>query len=268
MEARAERLSKYHGTAGLHPEVDACVAEFIVRQLVAEHPHWFWLDSDASGRVLHCALTGETLAFDSDWTLADREAAGYVSALDALAAQIPEDLAIVQADEASDTLAMIHVTAPSYWAPEEKLGHPFVGVHRPVAGMEALNRTAPTLMAAMTKDARYQRFAWSITTDTQLNHHPDPPSDWNRPLDAWRGRAFDRATPDLYVRVERQTLIGFRDVSAFLFTIRTYFVDCGAMGPELRRAFRDALLTMTPATLEYKGITHSFDDIIEWLGVD
>ncbi|HCN82673.1 MAG TPA: DUF3445 domain-containing protein, partial [Sphingobacteriaceae bacterium] len=38
--------------------------------------------------------------------------------------------------------------------------------------------------------------------------------------------AFEDSTY-LYVRVERQNLIGFPEVNAFLFTIRTYLLSAG-----------------------------------------
>ena len=42
---------------------------------------------------------------------------------------------------------------------------------------------------------------------------------------AGRSLVFDRTKPELYMRIERQLLIGFSECNAALFTIRTYFRD-------------------------------------------
>jgi hypothetical protein len=100
------------------------------------------------------------------------------------------------------------------------------------------------------------RFAWGVTFDDELNHHP------NRPK-----TPFDPANPRAFLRVERQTIWGFPRVGAALFTIRTYLYDCNELrrDPATRDPLVSALRTMPPASLKYKGIAPYADALIAWL---
>jgi hypothetical protein len=99
------------------------------------------------------------------------------------------------------------------------------------------------------------RFAWGVTFDDALNHHPDHP---RTPFDPRRPRAF--------LRVERQTIWGFPSVAAALFTIRTYLYDCDALrrDPATRDPLVSALHTMPEASRRYKGLSDA-DGVIAWL---
>ena len=190
----------------------------------------------------------------------------YASALDALACQVQEDLAVVcRAPDGKDWLAAVHLCSPNHWAAEEKVGRAFAIVHAPVAGMAPLNQRSGDLVRAMIERGQYVRFAWGLGTDTRLNHHPEPPP--GIPPKKWQGRSFDPAQPSLFVRLERQVLWGFPQENASLFLIRTYFRDCAALTPPERRQLRAALASMTPETLAYKGLTAHRDAILEWLSI-
>ncbi len=188
----------------------------------------------------------------------------YTSALDALACQIQEDLAVVcRRADGSDGLAAVHLCSPNHWAAEEKIGRHFAQVHAPVAGMGLLNQRSADLIRAMIERGPYVRFAWGLGTDTRLNHHPEPPP--GIPPADWQGRHFDPEHPRLFVRVERQVLWGFPQQEAALFTIRTYFRDCARLTPQERTQLRLAISSMTPQTLAYKGLAAHHDPILEWL---
>ena len=268
LRSRAERLEKYHCLADYDPKVAAAVAEFIARRLAQEHPGWFRLKSNR----LDCRLTGETLVFDRGWQLADARAAGdppqpgYVSALDALACQIQEDLAVMKvAQDGVARACALHLCFPNYWAPEDKIGRDFAAVHHPVPGLDRISQRSPALIRAANHEGPFVRFAWGLTTDDRLNHHPATPPDW--PNDHWQGRQFDPAAPRLFLRVERQVLWGLPDVDAFLFTIRTFLTDCTQLGaePARRQALVQALSSMNADSLAYKGLTASHRDIAKWL---
>ncbi len=79
----------------------------------------------------------------------------------------------------------------------------------------------------------FTRFAWGISTDDRLNHHPEPPVGYDP--EEWRGRKF---SDQFFVRVERQNLIGLKEVDAFIFTIRTYFYDVEALNSEEKKLWR------------------------------
>ena len=264
-EARADDIGKYYGVSEFTRSVQAAVLSYIVCQVAIEHPQCFTAEQRQGTTRLDCTQTSETLLFDQAFNLLPESDGDYASAFDAIASQVQENLAIVRVEDDRDWLAALHVTAPNYWDPSEKLGKNFVDVHAPVAGIEPLNNSAPALASAMTRNVRYQRFAWGLTTDRRLNHHPNPPTAFDGTPSEWYGRAFDRSDPMLYVRIERQVIIGFEDVSAFLFCIRPYFLDCATMQPQHRAMLRSALKSMTDASRTYKGLDESFREITEWL---
>ncbi|HEU4751688.1 MAG TPA: heme-dependent oxidative N-demethylase subunit alpha family protein, partial [Armatimonadota bacterium] len=183
------------------------------------------------------------------------------------ASQVPEDLAVVRTSpERGEWLAAVHVCAPSHWAPAEKLGRDFPGVHAPVPGFERVNAAAPALVEAMVRRGPFVRFGWGISGDDRLNHHPEPPEGISR--EAWHPQPFTGPGEPFYVRVERQVLWGLPEVGASLFAIRLSFVPAGEIraDPRLREGLRSALRSMSPASRAYKGLAGCCEEIIGWLG--
>ena len=268
-EARADRWSKYYGVLD---EGEAAVSEAVgavVHLLAAEHGDYFRLEESAEGgSVLRCALTGEALAFDSQFRLRDGGALPYESSFDAVASQAQEDLAVIRLSEEGDRLVAVHVAAPAYWDPSAKLGKDFEEVHAPVPGMDSVNLNSEKLLRTAIANGPCQRFNWSITTDRRLNHHPMPPEAHSGDPARWHGRSFDPSRPELYVRVERQTLVGLPKTSSILFGIRTYFTDCAELAPEHRAALRSGIISMSEATRKYKGLEERHDAIVDWLAID
>ncbi|OGG46007.1 MAG: hypothetical protein A3F84_26310 [Candidatus Handelsmanbacteria bacterium RIFCSPLOWO2_12_FULL_64_10] len=270
--ARSERLSKYYQVSDFTPVVAGEITGFILRRLSQEHPDLFQLKERADGvRALRCALTEEVLTFGADLVLTGAESRcapvvpPYASALDALASQAQEDLAVVSIG-GEDWVSALHVCCPSHWAAEDKIGEDFATVHAPVAGIERINRAARQMVNALAHRGPFVRFAWTLEADTRLNHHPEPPP--GVPMERWRRQSFNRSAPRLFLRVERQTLWGFPNVGAFLFAIRTYLTDCEEIKkrPEECGQLRSAIASMTPESLAYKGLTRHRDDILKWLG--
>lgn len=265
-KCRKERLSKYFQLKLFEPEVERRVVSFIAKQLPIEHPELFRLEAlSQGGHRLEALHTRESLLFDREWNWAGGPE--YSHSLDALASQIQEDLAVVSRKGQEDWLSCLHLCSPSHWAAEDKIGLGFFSVHAPIPGIERLNRAAASWVDAMIHKGPYVRFVWGFATDQRLNHHPIPAPGHDPAL--WKGRAFDlsRAGSPFHLRVERQTLRGFPDVEAALFTIRVSFID----GEEIRRnpteraLLRSALLSMTPESLEYKGLSQDRDAVIDWL---
>jgi hypothetical protein len=273
VRCRSERLSKYCLTDRLAPEVARAAARLLLDRLVVEHPLHFLLSIARPLSTLECRLTGETLVFDEALQLVEARspsalAPPYVSAWDALCSQLQEDVAIVVAPPGqTDWLAALHLCSPSHWAGEDKIGRAFTTIHRPIPGIEKINRAAASFVDAMINKGPYVRFVWGFGTDQRLNHHPSPPP--GIAPEEWRGRKFklNDPTSKLSLRVERQCTIGLPEVHAAIFTIRTYFIE-GEMirrDPRERELLRSALLSMTPESLAYKGLTESLADLLEWL---
>jgi hypothetical protein len=270
LSARAERLSKYYCLHNYTQLIAHRVARFITERLVDEYPQHFALEQLSHGHAaLHCMLTDDTLIFDAEMRLVDvrtptHPSPPYASTLDALACQVQEDLAVVALTTAGDWLSALHLCCPNHWAAEDKIGKDFASIHNPVPGITKINAKARALTEAMIYRGPYVRFVWGLSTDTRLNHHPQPP---RCSLRKWRGRAFTKQDPKLWLRVERQVLWGFADVRAALFAIHTYFTDCLDIKREPAQLEKlvSAIESMQPATLAYKGLAEFRDDAVAWL---
>ncbi|HEY5744813.1 MAG TPA: heme-dependent oxidative N-demethylase subunit alpha family protein [Chryseolinea sp.] len=249
---RDEDIRKYYCEARLDATTQNHVNHYIAGTLVKEHPQHFELQQLNDTHVLLNRKTGKQICWN-DQGLA--EGTPYLSTLDALCCQIQEDIAVFQLQENEDWLAAIHLCAPNHWDPHEKIGHPFHHIHAPVPGMERTLKHYPTMLSAIVAQGAFTRFAWGIATDTRLNHHPIAPD--NVDHDFWYGRRAEKEQPRFYIRTERQNLVGFREVNAFLFTIHTYFYDVATLTTEEKKQLLSAIQSMSPATLEYKGLTHS-----------
>ena len=269
--ARGERLSKYYQTCNYSKGVAGAIARLIINRLTQEHPeHFYYKKSIDNTLKFHSQLTGETLYLDADWQLQQVEGSPvfptYVSTLDALAAQVQEDLTIIcRSDTNSNWLSAVHLCYPNHWSAEDKIGQDFATIHAPVAGMEKINRRGGAIAHTMITHKPMVRFAWGLSTDTRLNHHPEPPPGVS--VSQWQGRSFDSQHPQLYLRIERQVIWGLPEYEAALFSIRTYFRDCGVVrkDPVLRSKLYAAIQSMTPESLVYKGLVESKSSILEWL---
>lgn len=247
LASRGQEVEKYVCASELSDGVARDGAAFIARRLATDHPALFTLADAGDDAELHCALTGETIPITGD-----------TQTLDGLACQVQEDLAIVSTSpDGNHWLSYAHICLPNGWAPAAKIGRSFAAIHEPVAGMADMNRRGDEFVNVMVRATEgLVRFAWGVTFDDRLNHHPDEPH-----------APFDPADPRAFLRVERQTMWGFPRVGAALFTIRTYLYDCDELrrDPILRGSLVNALLTMPPASLAYKGIAAHAEGLVRWL---
>ncbi|MBD2354958.1 DUF3445 domain-containing protein [Tolypothrix sp. FACHB-123] len=269
--ARGERLSKYYQTYKYTNAVAGAIARLIVERLTQDYPQYFsYQQSTANTLIFHSQLTRETLYFNADWQLQRVENSAvfpaYTSSIDALAAQIQEDLTVIcRGSDGCNWLSAVHLCYPNHWAAEEKIGKDFAAIHQPVAGMEKINRRGDAIVNTMIARKPMVRFAWGLSTDMRLNHHPQPPA--NLSVSQWEGRSFDPQNPQLYLRIERQVIWGLPEYETALFTIRTYFRDCRLIKKDslLRDKLCTAIASMSPESLFYKGLAESKVSILHWL---
>ncbi|HTQ26813.1 MAG TPA: DUF3445 domain-containing protein [Puia sp.] len=247
---RGEDMRKYFCEEKFLPVTTVYINHYIAHQMVREHPKHFSLEEQAGNYKLSNHITGEQLRWDKSWTTVSGN--HYLSLFDALCSQLQEDMAVCQLEEERDWMAAIHLCAPNHWAAAEKTGKPFDKVHAPVPGMEKTMPHYFKMLNSVVQKGPYTRFAWGISTDTRLNHHPDPPAGED-PI-AWRGRSVQQEHAALFLRVERQNLVGFPDVNAFLFTIRTYFYAVETLQQEEKMALLSAVASMSDDSLRYKGL--------------
>lgn len=267
--ARAERLTKYVSVAGMERAALAQVCGFIGERLLQEHPALFGWQGDAGPENLHCHLSGERLEFTAPGQLASPGRAAvtpvYANAWDALGSQLQEDLALIELDETGRSrLCALHLCLPNHWAAEDKIGRSFTAIHDPVAGFDVIARREQALLQAVLERGPFVRYAWGLSTDQRLNHHPSPPEAAEE--SDWLGRRFNARAPQLYLRVERQVLWGFAPTRTLLFTIRTYHYDCARqLDQQQRQLIAAAVHSMPAASLRYKGLAQDRDAIYAWL---
>lgn len=270
--ARAERLEKYVLRSPCFDRLRPAVCGLIAARLSAEYPGQFELQAQNNGGlVLSCRLTGERLIFDSGMRLTAVESSipivtTYQDAFDALISQVPEDVAVVELPEgASDENVALHVTAPSHWSPEEKIGASFLATHAPVPGFGRIGDASGALLEKVLGRPPVVRFNWGIEFSRRLNLHPESPpgadiGEWNR-----RHLRLADECP-VFLRIERQVLWGMPDVRALLFTIRVYVRPVDGLTPAERSALRDSLLSMPEESRAYKGLqTETYTDVVNLL---
>lgn len=256
---RKENIHKYYFESRLQPETIQYVNQYIVSQLLKEYPGQFAMGADNLSLTNH--VTKEKISWNPDWETTSNSR--YQSLFDALCCQVQEDLAVFQLGDKEDWLAAIHLCAPNHWAPGEKVGKPFQAVHTPVPGMEkTLQHHRKMMESIVNASTPFTRFAWGVATDTRLNHHPEPPPEVDS--ESWQGREHHQKNA-WYIRTERQNLIGFAKVNAFLFTIRTYFYSVGELNSPEKRQLLKALKSMSAESLRYKGLSNSLKRLEDFL---
>lgn len=183
--------------------------------------------------------------------------------LDQFVGQVQEDFVVVKVTDdgqggLKDRAVYLNVKLPSHWAPEEKLGLPFFEIHTVVPGFEPINRVAASMVSAMLNKGPWVRFVWGIQSDSRLDHHPECP-DWylagGGSAEAWTGQNY---LEDVWVRNERQVLLGFPEHGLIAFTIRVGLAHYPSLDFESKVALERAIQTMSEPSKEYKGVNSSW----------
>ena len=165
---------------------------------------------------------------------------------------VQEDLVIMRKSDEGYRLAAAALHFPSSWSLAEKFGQNMSGIHEAVPDFNdgRTGRVVAKIFDNLTVENPVWRLNWSIYGDDEL-HHPQA-----KALDA---RIVD-GTPELYVRVERQTLRRLPQSGDLLFTIKVHVDPIAAFaahpdGERLAAGLRAQLLAMTEAQIGYKGLT-------------
>lgn len=249
------------------PGFDAAPAlDALCRHAAAEQPQaWHWDGDRAQALLLGTAVdrhgTIEQLGTGS-FGLGD-EIGRCLQGLPAewrlaglLSLAFAEDFAIVDAD--AGTIPWLAVCLPSHWAPQAKVGRHFTEVHGPVADNTLLLKASAGLLRVVTGAEAWERFVWTVTDHPRLNAHPSfANSDrWSHPIDA-----------GAWFRSEHQTFIPLPGRAQAVFTIHVQLQALAAVSAQPRRAaaLHDAIATMSPAVLEYRGLAPVRDALLAWL---
>ena len=246
------------------PALDA-----LCRHAAAEHPrHFGWDGRTATLPALGVRLHGDAVQAASDnpfstaqevaRCVAQQPPAWRLPALLALA--FAEDLAIVDAADAS--VPWLAVALPSHWAPEDKVGRSFAQVHAPVADGDRVRQAGTALMHLAVGAERWERFVWTVTDHPRLHAHPRRVAPGR-----WAPAAAGSGLPRAWFRSERQTFIPVPGGRHAVFTIAVDVqpLDRVIDTPARARRLADAVASMSPEVLAYRGLTPVRDALLAWL---
>ena len=218
--------------------------------------------------TLGWAVDGDAVQGDGDPAIGAllRELAPALRRAALVSLAFAEDFAVL--DGATTTLPWLAVCLPSHWAPEDKVGRPFVEVHAPVADGELLRAAGASLARLVTGDERWERSVWTVSADPRLGQHPrrsDAAWPQARGSDPHADAAALAAAASL--RSERQTFLPIVGSGRAVFTIlveSTPLVDAVADADAARR-LHDAIASMSPAVLAYRRLDRARDRLLAWL---
>ena len=250
------------------PAFDSMPAlQSLAEQAAREHPQAFDVAGHSTwhARALGWSLHGTTPHGDAGGV---PEIGDCLHALPAhqrptalLALAFEQDFAIL--DARSGRVPWLAVCLPSHWAPEDKVGRRFAEIHAPVADNATLLAASEALVRLVTGDERWERFVWTLTADPALQQHPR-----RSPRIAWTADASPSAlAAQAFLRTEHQTFIPVPGLRQAIFTIhvesRPLAEAVSAAGQASR--LHDALASMSPAVLAYRGLADAQARLLEWL---
>jgi len=168
------------------------------------------------------------------------DANGYVDYFDALACQVPEDLAIITLlDSGDDIASVLHLFAPSDWSTEEALGKSFGMIHdnvRQASGKLVIANPGGMVKGLIKLPEPVQRVgSVSFRPNNLVCRHPrlTPPDVWY----------WDDNQP-VFIRFERQVVVPFPEINSFMLIIRSYYNDL--LDPKREKAAQIALDNPAP----------------------
>jgi dimethylamine monooxygenase subunit A len=165
-----------------------------------------------------------------------------------------EDFAVI--DGATSHIPWLAVCLPSHWSPADKVGRHFAEVHAPVADNQVLITASDHLARLVTGSDRWERFVWTITPRSTLDNHPQR-----------CGTTVWKADSEPFFRTEHQTFIPVPDQRQAVFTIHVEVRPLAqAIGtPAQAQRLHDALASMSPAVLDYRGLRIPRERLLAWL---
>lgn len=179
-----------------------------------------------------------------------------------LSLALAEDFAVI--DGTSAHIPWIAACLPSRWAPAEKVGRHFAEVHAPVADNQVLLAASEHLARLVTGSERWERFVWTVASTGTLALHPEH----GEPRKPWPSEADAAAlVGSAFLRTEHQTFIPVAAVKQAVFTIHVEtrpLVEAVATPPRAQQ-LHDAIASMSPAVLAYRGLVPARDRLLDWL---
>ncbi len=181
-----------------------------------------------------------------------------------VALSLQEDFVILKNENDALRTEYLSVCFPSRWDPREKLGLDFAQIHAPVADNQMLLAAGSSIMTMAFIKQPMLRHVWLIVPSSSLDQHPEQ-NDYS-----WAQTLADPSPllPRLFFRVERQTTWPLPQFARAVFFIRVMMspmVGVLHAAPERARELADALRSMTPAVVAYRGMTAAMPRLLDEL---
>lgn len=182
-------------------------------------------------------------------------------AIDHATVALQEDFVVLKNDHDVLRTDYLSVCFPSRWDPRTKLGLDFAQIHAPVADNAMLLAAGPSIMTMAFMKQSMLRHVWLIVPSASLPQHPDQ-NDYS-----WAETLRDPSPllPRLFFRVERQTTLPLPLHNRAVFFIRVMMcslLDALRVEPHRAHALREALVSMTPAVVAYRGMTEAMPRLL------
>ena len=192
---------------------------------------------------------------------------------DALAEGMQEDFVILhdEREDGIDTMRarFLSVCFPSNWDPAEKLGLDFTAIHAPVADNALLQAGARGIIDMAFRQAPMLRHVWLLTPGGDLAQHPETRrTRWDDAVAA-ADAAGGRLTDQVFFRVERQTTLPLPALRRGVFFIRVLVAPLAevlTIAPDRSAELREALLSMSDAVVDYRGMAAVNQRLCDELG--
>ncbi|MEM1198799.1 MAG: DUF3445 domain-containing protein [Pseudomonadota bacterium] len=175
--------------------------------------------------------------------------------LELAARLIQDDLVLMRKEDGEHRLVAAALCFPSSWLLAEKFGKPMADIHGPVPGFGRGGRTAERIervFSNLKPDQPVQRFNWSLYDSPDL-FYPE--------RSHTKSGLFDEAgAPNIWLRVERQTLRRMPLSGDILFTIKICVDPLAALqdhadGARLAEGLKTLVEAMDADQTAYKGLT-------------
>lgn len=168
-----------------------------------------------------------------------------VESLAALSLSLQEDFAIMaDLDGKGLRAAVLSVSFPSGWSPEEKIGQSMSALHEPVADNAQLQAAMPALSHAISTKGPFVRHVWTLADSSRRSRRPG----------SVQTTAIQHAH-ELWFRWERQVTIPL-GTGVSLFLIRLGLAPYRAIVRDTSdyNLLVNTLQSMTPAMVAYKNL--------------
>ncbi len=131
-------------------------------------------------------------------------------------------------------------------------------MHAPVADNALLVGAAEALTRLVAGAQRWERFVWNVTAHPRLHAHPRRVAP-----ERWQGLDVGLA----WWRTERQTFIPVAGRGQAVFTIGVEVEPLADAITTPQRAIKlhDAIASMSPPVLAYRGLTPVRESLLRWL---